>query len=217
MTSTYERTQDSSVHDYSSEDYEADDKDEDVSNVDLNELCDMLKSLKPYQFEPEEEMTSATDHTSESELESPSLSEPENEKEVKRVGTTDWCNCGKCKEESREIDCLCCSEVSAISEDKFENNICITEAREFKKLCLDTVILKNVLVALHESKGDPLEKETSNRSFRFAAYKQFVWWVFQRLGKGNRRVLPSCVIWQIRGNFPQTDGMYTLYSEGQID
>lgn len=80
----------------------------------------MLKSLKPYQFEPEEEMTSATDHTSESELESPSLSEHENEKEIKRLGTTDWCNCGECREESHEIGCLCCSEVSATSEGRFE-------------------------------------------------------------------------------------------------
>lgn len=70
---------------------------------------------------------------------------------------------------------------------------------------------------MHETRGDPIEKDTSNRSYRYAAYKQFVWWVFQRLGKGNRRVLPSCVIWKIRNSFEEEDGVYSLYSEGGKD
>ena len=43
-----------------------------------------------------------------------------------------------------------------------------------------------ILVGLHEAKGDPLEKENEikNRSLRFAACKQFVWWIYQRCGKG---------------------------------
>ena len=63
-------------------------------------------------------------------------------------------------------------------------------SKQFQTLCLDKLVLKNVLVGLHESKGDFLEKENEikNRSLRFAAYKQFVWWIYHRLGKGNRHV-----------------------------
>ena len=39
-----------------------------------------------------------------------------------RAGHKDWCICGCCKKEIREIDCLCCQEVAAISEDNFEGN-----------------------------------------------------------------------------------------------
>ena len=31
-----------------------------------------------------------------------------------RIGNLDWCKCRHCKNEAREIDCLCCREVDAI-------------------------------------------------------------------------------------------------------
>ena len=31
-----------------------------------------------------------------------------------RIGNLDWCKCRHCKNEAREIDCLCCREVNAI-------------------------------------------------------------------------------------------------------
>ena len=38
----------------------------------------------------------------------------------------------------------------------------MSKAEEFKLLCTDTIVLKNVLVGLHETKGDFLEDENSN-------------------------------------------------------
>ena len=31
-----------------------------------------------------------------------------------RIGNLDWCKCRHCKNEAREIDCLCCREVDAM-------------------------------------------------------------------------------------------------------
>ena len=31
-----------------------------------------------------------------------------------RIGNLDWCKCRHCKNEAREIDCLCCREVNAM-------------------------------------------------------------------------------------------------------
>ena len=31
-----------------------------------------------------------------------------------RKGNLDWCKCGHCKNEAREIDCLCCRELNAM-------------------------------------------------------------------------------------------------------
>ena len=60
--------------------------------------------------------------------------EPEKSKNitVERTGNLLWCDCSKCSIEEREIDCLCCHEVSAISEEQFSGNVCITNSEEFK-------------------------------------------------------------------------------------
>ena len=69
-------------------------------------------------------------------------------------------------------------------------------SKQFQILCLEKLVLKKVLIGLHEAKGDPLEKENEikNKPLRFAAYKQLLWWIYQRLKKGSRTVLPSVVL-----------------------
>ena len=47
------------------------------------------------------------------------------------------------------------------------------------------------------------------RSMRLAAYRQFTWWTYNRLGEGNRRVIPSCVVSAIRHEYPEQSGNYT--------
>ena len=40
-----------------------------------------------------------------------------------RVGKCNWCECRKCSGiKEREIDCLCCREVTAIDDEKFTAN-----------------------------------------------------------------------------------------------
>ena len=133
--------------------------------------------------------------------------------ESNKAGHKLWCIGGRCGKEKREIDCLCCQEVAAILEENFEGNQCITMPKQFQILCLEKLVLKNVLVRLHEAK----ENKIKNRSLRFAAYKQFVWWIYETLGKGNRRVFQSCVLWKIRRHYPEANGQYVLCSEGKKD
>ena len=181
----------------------------------IEEMDNLLQDLAPYQFEPEE----TSDENESSESEDDSDEDEEEDIQEERRGNTNWCKCSSCKRELRGIDSLCCTEVAAINEEKFEGKKCITEAEEFGLLCCNKAVLKNVLVGLHETRGDPLEKdsEIKNRSLRFAAYKQFIWWIFQQLGKGNRRVIPSCVVWHIRKRFPEADGQYVRFKEGERD
>ena len=83
-----------------------------------------------------------------------------------------------------------------ILEEKFEGNQCITMSKHFQTFYLEKLVLKNVFVGLHEAKGNQLEKEIEikNRQLHFTTWKQLVWWLYQRLGAENRRVLPSCVL-----------------------
>ena len=84
-------------------------------------------------------------------------------------------------------------------------------------LCTSEIVLKNVLTGLHETRGDHVEDNFCDRSLRYAAYKQFIWWVFKHLGKGNMRVILPCALWNIREHFPEPSADYVNYSEGNID
>ena len=54
-------------------------------------------------------------------------------------------------------------------------------------------------------------------SYRFAGYKQFSWWIHNRLGKGVRKVIPSCTLWSIREKYASADGSYIPFKESRDD
>ena len=72
-------------------------------------------------------------------------------------------------------------------------------------------IFEHVLYAM------PQEKEAGeNRAMRHAAYRQFVLWQFGKLGKGDRRVIPSCCIWKICDKYQDPFGQYTGFHPSRI-
>ena len=50
-----------------------------------------------------------------------------------------------------------------------------------------------------------------NRAYRLNAYRNFTCWAYGKLGDGNRKVIPSCVVMQIRKEFPDPDGEYISF------
>ena len=48
------------------------------------------------------------------------------------------------------------------------------------------------------------------------AYRQLVHWVYSRLGRGIRKVIPSCVIAAVRHEFPEADGIYTGFKLAEL-
>ena len=55
----------------------------------------------------------------------------------------------------------------------------------------------------------------SLRNYRYASYKQFTWWIHSKLGKGVQKVIPSCVVWSIRKNYPSENGVYTDFKQAE--
>ena len=76
--------------------------------------------LEPYQFGPKN-YEKSQEGSSQTQKENIFLV---NHWENIRVGKIEWYTCKNCRAESQEIDCLCCREVDAISDEQFPGNIC---------------------------------------------------------------------------------------------
>ena len=65
---------------------------------------------------------------------------------------------------------------------------------------LDSAVLaiarnfRNDVYTLPQEEEEEEEEADENKAMRHAAYRQFVLWQFGKLGKGDRRVIPSCCI-----------------------
>ncbi|XP_067045503.1 P2X purinoceptor 7-like [Acropora muricata] len=156
-----------------------------------------MAKIEPYSFEP------MRDHSDSKEGELPG--NPEDS----RRGNTMWCECQRCAnwENQQERECVCCHEIDeavakmsdiyaeGLSEDDQNAALqCITEHPSFNTVCLRREVLETAIVGLSQ---------------RYAAYRQFTWWVHDRLGKYVRRVIPACVVKEIRAAFPDSQGNYT--------
>ena len=62
----------------------------------------------------------------------------------------------------------------------------------------------------------PFDPE-NNACWRFTAYRQYTMWVWGKLGRRNRKVIPSCVLWKIRDRLPDPSGRYTGFMESDFN
>ena len=115
-------------------------------------------------------------------------------------GIPDWCVCGRCRPMPQEVENKCC---------KLKN--CITLSSRFTKLCLDPDVVELCIRNTGDIRND--REDNSSRAFRKAVYRQFILARHGHLGKGNRRVCPSCVVLKIREQWPSVTGVYMGYRE----
>ena len=188
--------------------------------------------ILPYHFEPKSVLSLTVDDSSYCSSESKmGIREQASFKE--RLASTSWCECAKCTAMPSGIGCQCCKGMEGVSECMTENEIynCITEHEKFKIVCLNKDVLYAALVMMNTIRGNPLTLPLQllssytcslfilfihYRSYRLAAYRQFIYWTRNKLGKGIQKVIPSCVVVAIRHEFPEADNVYTglkIYQE----
>ncbi|XP_071853192.1 P2X purinoceptor 7-like [Apostichopus japonicus] len=169
--------------------------------------------LEGYQFEPEY-----------TEAEMVNLAAEKNATDTDSVGSEtetdtseeDYCLCGECEAMPSEKENVCCHSV--FRQHELDFGACITEDPNFAAVCLQKLVLELAFQQfLQYIKKPPLaaQAQMNNRQKRLMAYRQISLWASrgQPLGKGNRRVLPSCCVMRIRAEF--TDDTFSGYLEVQ--
>ena len=116
----------------------------------------------------------------------------------------EWCQCGHCVVMPTQEN-KCCTRVW---------RPCISRSNLFRQLVLDS----NVLDIAMRYREDilVLNNDRNNEHFQHAAYRQYVLWQHGRLGRGNRRVVPSCCVVAICARYPSPNGVYTGYRPARL-
>jgi len=78
----------------------------------IQEICEDLSKLKPYDFEP---LASSGDNSNEESDEQ----EKQNEGDS-RKGSKSWCLCECCEIMHNERECWCCQEANEVTDELFE-------------------------------------------------------------------------------------------------
>ncbi|XP_021348979.1 P2X purinoceptor 7-like isoform X2 [Mizuhopecten yessoensis] len=114
--------------------------------------------------------------------------------------TPTWCICHHCDEMPKVVERKCCGKTP---------ELCVSK-RSMDKLVLDPEVLyigdvcQANLLEMISDKAD-----VRHRYMRQAAYRNFTLWQEGRLGKSNRKPVPSCCVWRIRDKFPDSNKRYT--------
>ncbi|XP_035984146.1 P2X purinoceptor 7-like [Fundulus heteroclitus] len=186
-------------------------------NVKNEECC-----VQPYAFEPlvrrelrdnteesGESRSSDDDHASRP-TSSSSHSESASEEDIgdrsHRLTNTDWCKCGNCVIMPTVDECKCCTETHLVDQEVESAGLqCITLHEGFQGNCLNQYVLKASFVEFLEGHGPLGNDEPVNEIYRYIAYRRMIRWIWGRIGKGNRKVLPSCAVNKIRETWESAD------------
>ena len=114
--------------------------------------------------------------------------EPENDAEPWSIG-------GVCRRMQDAQENVCC-----------QKRTCVTSYVMFNTTCLDREVLQLAIRARCDIRAD--EPDYSTQSYRKATYWQYTLWKYGKLGRGNRKILPSCVVTTIRQAYPAPNGNY---------
>ena len=83
-----------------------------------------------------------------------------------------------------EKESICYKEMLEIEEERFQCKKCILEVGEFGNVCLNVVGLKTALIAyINDSKCSKINGTFDNKNMQFSSYKQYIWWIHNKLGK----------------------------------
>ena len=130
----------------------------------------------------------------------PTPHDPPPPEPAQQSNSVPWCRCTKCQNMPLPMENVCCRQ-----------RCCITTLEFFETSMLDINVLTIAIHSRCDDYGDdPL---FTPAEYRKAAYRQYIIWQHTYLGRGNRKVILSCVVWAIRNRYPAPDGQYLGFKE----
>ena len=112
-----------------------------------------------------------------------------------------FCVCRHCHPMPTDKEQVCCKE----------RRHCRSRTGQFQSICVDSDNLSTAIRILADTYV--FTPTYDNRAMWHAAYRQHVMWQHGHLGKGHRRVIPSCCVWKVRKHYPSPNGVYTFYKD----
>ncbi|XP_064646814.1 uncharacterized protein LOC135499789 [Lineus longissimus] len=160
-------------------------------------------NVEPYMFEPLISLDhNESDHSDESD------EEVEDER-PERAGNRKWCDCGNCTAQITGTESMCCSDYSPVlaKKESYEPDgvACITLHPGFASNCLDRYVLESAMYEFIQDQGPIGNDQPMHKLWRYLAYRRFVRWCWQRLGKKQRLPLPVCARDKIRSTWPSDE------------
>ncbi|OCT81147.1 hypothetical protein XELAEV_18027960mg [Xenopus laevis] len=106
---------------------------------------------------------------------------------------------------------LCCYEVPIIHSKIPVEGFCITDNKEYRFECVnrDRANWNYLMSKFCITKFPPLAKCQGAYRLPKINYCAFIVWIYTFLGLHNHRVIPACVVRDIREKFPDPKGKYT--------
>ena len=120
------------------------------------------------------------------------------------------CTCDSCVAIQIEEETLCCNDALKARLEKFNGKKCVTETLPFGLVCLEKDVLETALSNWNHLVGD--HRNMCTKSYRFIAYRQYISWIYGRLGRNVRKRIPTCVLYKIRQTFPAPDNVYIPFA-----
>ena len=174
-----------------------------MAGFDLESLSHLVDhEVQPYQFEP---IIASGGRSSQS---TSVLQEVQERKGRKDQAVSSWCQCGKCCTMDTDLESLCCREVDKAAQFLTENG-CIIEHDFFPQFCLNKWTLHFCSGFHKKILSSPSDYSNDNDRYRYTAYRNFVYAVWNRLPRNKRKVIPSCVVMAIRRAYPDLSEKYT--------
>lgn len=158
--------------------------------------------VQPYQFEPVRNNAQHTDDFgSSSEDEEDDLGQPMGQFPLPT--DTNWCKCGNCVIMDTARECKCCHDIAEVCSRMEEIACdCIIQHPSFAVNCLNHYVLDVSYYEYIQNNGPLGNDEPIHELYRHLAYRRFARFIWRRLGRHNRRILPACVVTAIRQKFP---------------
>ena len=133
-------------------------------------------------MEPEDESNNSDQEPNVADDDASPLSVPLSSTQViDQEPVPEWCKCSCCCTMPQEMENKCCGRRN-----------CVLQTRRFRKLCLDAECLLLCAKNTADIRND--RQDSSSRTFRKAAYRNYILDTHGYLGKRKRKVVPSCCV-----------------------